>query len=111
MTTDPVGLFDGGEALWAGVTALHDLDDAQLATLEQACRQRDRADALAEKASTGDASALRHEREAGLAMTRLLAAMRLPDDAGRRPQARQLRGVQQPSAGRSVEDRLRAVPS
>ncbi len=98
-------------ALWAGVTALHlDLDGAQLATLEQACRQRDRADALAEKASTGDASALRHEREAGLAMTRLLAAMRLPDDAGRRPQARQLRGVQKPGKVSSL-DRARQVKS
>ncbi len=77
MTVEPVGLFDGGTALWTGVIALHDLDDAQLATLEQACRQRDRADALADKASTGDASALRNEREAGLAMTRLLAALRL----------------------------------
>ncbi len=89
-------------ALWAGVTALHlDLDGAQLATLEQACRQRDRADALADKASTGDASALRNEREAGLAMTRLLAALRLPDDAGRRPQARQVRGGSE--AGEGVE--------
>jgi hypothetical protein len=76
---------------------LHEPDPPQLATLELACRQRDRCDALAPDAAAGDAGALRHERDSALAMTRLLAALRLPDEAGRKPQARQLRGVQAPS--------------
>ena len=105
----PNGLRTGGRALWAGVTELHELDVAQLAILEQACRQRDRADSLAEKSATGDPGALRHEREAGLAMTRLVAALRLPDPAtGSRPQARQLRGVQKPSRP-NAKGRLQSV--
>jgi hypothetical protein len=42
-----------------------------------------------------------------LAMTRLLAALRLPDAAGRKPQARQIRGVQAPSSSRSALERSR----
>jgi hypothetical protein len=69
----------------------------QLATLELACRQRDRCDTLAPEAAAGDPGALRHERDAALTMTRLLAALRLPDEAGRKPQARRMRDVQVPS--------------
>jgi hypothetical protein len=54
--------------------------------LEQACRQRDRCDTLASDAAAGDRGALRHERDSALAMTRLLAALRLPDEGGRKPQ-------------------------
>jgi len=100
----PKGLRPGGKALWQGVVGDHDdLDTGQLVTLEAACRQRDRADQLAAAAATGEPSALRHERESALAMTRLLAAMRLPDAAGKRPIARQVRGVQGPSKVSSLE--------
>ena len=105
----PDGLSGGGSTLWDAMTEAHELDGAQLATLEMACRQRDRADQQAEKAAAGDASALRHEREASLAMSRLIAALRLPDEAGRRPQRRQIRGVQRPSTKTSARDRLKAV--
>ncbi len=118
MTT-PTGLRAGGEALWRAVTAIHDdLDDTQLVTLEAACRQRDRTDQLATAAATGDAGALRHERDAALAMVRLLSALRLPNAAGRRAQLRSIRGVHQspvkPSsleraaARSSVKERLRS---
>lgn len=91
----PKSLERAGQALWKGVTeANDDLDSRQLATLEAACRQRDRADQLAEAAATGDVSALRHEREAYLAMARLLTSLRLPDPkTGKRPQMRGIRGV------------------
>ncbi len=100
----PKGLRSGGRRLWEGIAGDNELDDGQLATLEQACRQRDRADSLASAAASGDPSALRHEREAGLAMTRLIAALRLPDEkSGKRPQSRQVRGVQKPSTVSSLE--------
>lgn len=99
MTETPNDLLEGGAALWRSVIEKHDdLDGPQLATLEAACRQRDRADSLAAKAATGDPGALRHEREANLAMTRLLVSLRLPDERGRRPQLRSLRGVQHATA-------------
>jgi hypothetical protein len=40
-------------------------------------------------------------------MTRLLAALRLPDEAGRKPQARQIRGVHAPSSPVSALERAR----
>ena len=102
--TAPKGLRAGGRRLWAGLTDVHDLDVAGLATLELACRQRDRADALAAEAAAGDPGALRHERDASLAMARLIASLRLPDAAsGQRPQRRQLRGVQRPSSVASLD--------
>lgn len=107
--TAPRGLKAGGRRLWDGITSDHPaLDSGQLALLEQACRQRDRADSLAAAAADGDPGALRHERDSAMAMARLLAAIRLPDEkTGRRPQARQTRGVQRPS--KSTRDRLQAV--
>jgi hypothetical protein len=95
----PAGLASGGLALWNAVTGLHELAPPQLATLELACRQRDRCDALAPGAAAADPGALRHERDSALAMPRLLAALRLVDEAGRKPQSRQLGGVQEPAAG------------
>src|SRR4051812_27069152 len=106
MTT-PKELGTGGRDLWRSVTDQHDLTGPQLATLEVACRQRDRADQLAEAAVKGDVSALRHEREASLAMARLIASLRLPDPlSGRRPQFRSIRGVHRPTIQSTVEERL-----
>ena len=94
--TAPRGLGAGGRVLWRGITEAQELDVGQLATLEAACRQRDRADSLAKSATTGEVSALRHEREASLAMVRLLTALRLPDPrTGSRSQLRSIRGVHQ----------------
>lgn len=111
MAGIPRGLRSGGKALWVGLSEHHDLDAGQVATLEGACRQRDRADLLASAAGAGDASALRQERDSLLAMARLIAALRLPNEAGKRPQARQLRGVQQPSGKVSSLDKARAAKS
>lgn len=110
MTARPVpeGLQGPGRALWLGVTTDHDLDAPQLATLEAACRQCDRAASLADKAAEGDASALRHEREASLAMARLVAALRLPDPAtARRPQLRSIRGIHQSPTKPTALERAR----
>jgi len=107
MTETPAGLAPGGRALWSAVTGLHELDPPQFVMLEQACRQRDRCDALAPDAAAGYPGALRHERDAALAMTRLLAALRLPDDGGRKPQARHIRGVQAPSVPMLALERAR----
>lgn len=105
----PRGLSAGGRSLWSGITGDTDLDAGQLATLELACRQRDRADSLAPAAAGGDPVALRQERDCALAMARLLAALRLPDPvSGRRPQARQVRGVQQPTVTGKVSSLERA---
>ena len=109
MTEAPVGLAPGGRVLWRAVAGLHELDRPQLATLEQACRQRDRCDVLAPEAVAGNPGTLRHERDAALAMTGLLAALRLPDAAGRKPQARPIRGVQAPSVPMSALERGRLL--
>jgi hypothetical protein len=110
MTQTPRGLASGGKKLWTQVLETHDLDEMQVAMLEQACRQRDRTDTLArlnyEAGDEPDQSNLRQERDAALAMSRLLAALRLPDEAGRKPQARQIRGVQSPTK-LSAAERMR----
>ena len=107
MTAPPAGLASGGVALWSAVSNLHELDPSQLATLEQACRQRDRCDTLAPNAAAGDPGALRHERDSALAMARFLTALRPPDDGGCKPQARRIQGVQAPSVPMSALERAR----
>ena len=113
-----------GARLWSSLTA----QDAEL--LEElcprrevaltACRAADRLDALEELAATTDfvlegrSGPYTHPvhvevRQAGLALARHVAALRLPDQAtGKRPQARQVRGVQVPASG-SARDRLKVV--
>lgn len=113
-----------GGRLWASLTA----QDADLLVEDcprrevalTACRAADRLDALEELAAEtpfileGRSGPMTHPvhvevRQAGLALARHLAALRLPDEAtGKRPQARQVRGVQRPSRG-SSRDRLKAV--
>lgn len=107
MNEVPAGLASGGRALWSAVLDSHVLDAPRLAMLEQACRQRDRCDTLAADAANGDHGALRHERDAAMAMTRLLAALRLTTESGHRSQARQMRGVQAPSSPISALERAR----
>jgi len=112
----PEGLESGGLALWSAVTAAHELDVMQMVQLTEACRAKDRLDRL-DALLRGEIdtwcvlrhSALRQDYElkvdsaATLAnstadhMKKLLNALRLPDESGRRPQRRGPRGVQKPS--------------
>ena len=98
----------GGRALWDAVTADHDdLDQVQLVQLTEACRMKDRLDKLDEllrgdvsawasiESSDGGRpsvlvinSALDKANTTANAMKQLLAAMRLPDESGKRPQQR-----------------------
>ena len=108
----------GGQRLWDAIAEAHELDEAQRVQLVEACRMKDRLDQL-DLLLRGDVSTWVsiHESEgrpavlvinAALAqanttantMKQLLAAMRLPDSSGKRPQqrggARGAYGVQTP---------------
>ena len=98
------GLQAGGRALWDAITGEHELDAAQKVQLLEACRIKDRCDHLDEVARITDAeSVLSYVELVKLAnatantMKQLLAALRLPDAAGVRPQYRGPRGAQAPS--------------
>ena len=107
---------EGGQALWDAITAAHELDPMQSAQLVEACRAKDRLDkldallrgdvecwtSLVEDAS-GTTSvlvinrALTEANATANLMKQLLAALRLPDAAGKRPQFRGPRGAQAPT--------------
>lgn len=117
MTDMPDGLADGGAALWSAITADHDdLDAMQLAQLTEACRAKDRLDRLdlvlrgdvdtwaeiavdreGEPISLRIDTALQRANDTANVMKQLLAALRLPDAAGKRPQYRGPRGSQAPT--------------
>ncbi len=105
----PSDLRQRGVKLWDALVERCS-DGSQEVVLHEACRLADRLDLLAvEVGEDGPASgAARRARDSAQAMARLIAALRLPDAAGRRPQARQLRGVQGPSKV-SARDRLKVV--
>ena len=103
----PAGLGSGGSALWRDITSAHELDAAQIVQLTEACRAKDRLDKLDEVLRgdanvwceilsdfDGNATSLRIDAALDKANTtanllkQLLAAMRLPDESGKRPQAR-----------------------
>lgn len=136
----PSGLGAGGRALWRAITGDHDLDAAQRVQLEEACRAKDRLDKL-DALLRGDADAwcflkrdpiddtkytlvvtgaLAKANETAAGMKQLLAALRLPDEAGKRPQQRGgARGAYTPSGTGSASkpgkvsslDRARAAKS
>lgn len=108
----------GGQRLWDAITEKHELDEAQRVQLVEACRMKDRLDQL-DLLLRGDVStwvsihelegspsvlvvnaALAQANTTANAMKQLLAAMRLPDSSGKRPQqrggARGAYGVQTP---------------
>jgi hypothetical protein len=115
----PTGLGAAGRTLWAEITAEHELDPMQRVTLEEACRAKDRLDKLNE-ILRGEAdvwchlvedanepatytlkvsAALTQSNATANLMKQLLAALRLPDAAGKRPQQRGgARGSYAPSA-------------
>lgn len=131
----PAGLAVGGRALWLEVCEAHELDAPQRVTLLEACRAKDRLDRL-DEILRGDVeswmtlvhnvrtedyelkidAALAQANSTANLMKQLIAALRLPDEAGRRPQQRGgARGSYKPSgkAGGSVSslDRARAAKS
>ena len=129
-TKAPTGLGAGGRALWKSITDDHDLDASQMVQLTEACRAKDRLDKLdallrgdvdtwAEVYIDNDGNpvslridaALQRANDTANLLKQLLAALRLPDAAGKRPQRRAARGAQAPSVpGGKVSsiDRARA---
>jgi hypothetical protein len=115
-----------GQRLWDNLLAQDvSLADELNPTREvalTACRTADRVEELERQASEvdpvveGRVGPMIHPlyaevRQQAALLARLVAALRLPDSAsGRRPQHRQVRGVQQPSSVASI-DRLRSVKS
>lgn len=114
--TAPKGLATRGRRLWREIAEEHTLDAMQKVILEEACRTADRLDQLEEKLSgredawahlrtradsmihTDDGvgvtidlvvdNALTEARQQQNVFKQLLAALRLPDAAGARPQQR-----------------------
>jgi hypothetical protein len=112
-----------GKRLWASLVAQDASLDVESYPLREvaltACRTADRVEQLetlavvVEPVVQGKAGPMIHPllaevRQQSALLARLIAALRLPDEAtGKRPQHRQVRGVQQPAAVSSL-DRARA---
>ena len=131
----PAGLDAGGAALWVSVVEAHTLDEVQAVQLLEACRAKDRLDKLdlllrgdvdtwarvMHRTRTEDYElhiddALGKANSTANQMKQLLASLRLPDDAGKRPQARGgARGSYAASAAKAGKvsslDRARAAKS
>ena len=102
----PANLAKGGRALWDAIADAHDLDAGQLVQLEEACRAKDRCDALDRTVRTLEAegdlkdylSAVAAANASANQMKQLIAALRLPDpQTGKKPQFRGPRGAQKPT--------------
>ncbi len=116
VVVSPAELGPGGTALWGAVRVDEDLDAVQEVQLLEACRAKDRLDRLDAVLRSGDeaawAAALSQANATANLLKQLLAAMRLPDVSGKRPQFRGARGVQRPSGLKvSSLDRARAAKS
>jgi hypothetical protein len=121
MTTD---LGARGQRLWGNLLAQDKLLEDEANPMREvalsACRTADRVDRLERLAQETDPVVegrqgpmihplLAEVRQQAALLARLVAALRLPDQStGKRPQHRQVRGVQQPS-GVSSLDRARAA--
>jgi hypothetical protein len=83
VTDTPSGLKAGGAALWAAVTEAHTLDAMQEVQLLEACRCKDRLDALAPiiEAEPASDALVRANATANL-LKQLLAALRVGEAAG-----------------------------
>jgi hypothetical protein len=108
-----------GQRLWDNLlgqdTSLEDEGNPMREVALTACRTADRVEHLEGLAATTDpvvegrAGPMIHPllaevRQQAALLARLVAALRLPDEAtGKKPQRRQLRGVQKPSAVSSLE--------
>lgn len=107
----PKGLQRSGRSLWRSVVETYELTTAERLLLGECCRVADRLDALHE-AHEGEAMTVTNfkgdevahpllveARQQGIVYARLIAALRLPDDAvdgeteAKRPQRRSTRGA------------------
>ena len=96
----PADLGPSGLAFWTTLTDTFDFDPHDLALVEEASRVKDRLDELdaviraegvtitTAKGDTKAHPALVEARGQGIVLTRLVASLRLPDDAGARTQHR-----------------------
>ena len=96
----PSGLKTAGKKLWDSVIADFDLEEHEKITLKEACRTADRLDELDKEMesepltvvnSKGDETAnprIVEQRQQAMVFTRLIASLRLPDEAGAVPQHR-----------------------
>jgi CheY-like chemotaxis protein len=114
----PTQLRKAGKALWVELTEKYDdFSPHEMALLVQACQVSDRLAELNElvdregatvhAAVSGDLRAhpaLIEARQQQITLARLLAAMRLPDSDGLRPQQRQVRGIYQAKRLRQLRD-------
>jgi hypothetical protein len=119
----PFDLGTRGARLWVSLLAQDSSLEAEDAPMREvaltACRTADRVEqlealsALVDPVVEGRTGPMIHPllaevRQQSALLARLVAALRLPDEAtGKKPQRRQMRGVQQPSAVSSL-DRARA---
>lgn len=107
VSRTPTGLSTGGRTLWKSITDAHDLNAIQQVTLLEACRSKDRLDKL-DEILRGDVevwatlvhdtrtedyelkidAALSQANSTANLLKQLLAALRLPDEAGKKPQQR-----------------------
>ena len=112
-------LAPGGLALWNGVTEVHDLDATQASQLLEACREKDRCDAINRMIAAADdpktyLALVSKANETANQMKQLIAALRLPDiKTGKKPQYRGARGAYSSGGGQKVSslDRARAAKS
>lgn len=96
----PARLKKTGRELWASVVSEYDLDEHEIITLKEACRTADRLDELDREMEEqpltvfnvrGDEVAnprIVEQRQQSLVFTRLMASLRLPNEAGEQPQRR-----------------------
>lgn len=106
-------LNSGGRELWDGISENYELDEAQKVQLLEACRAKDRCDQLDELLrghisvwAQMDVLGVEFElvvdkafdkaNTAATLMKQMIAAMRLPDEAGKRPTFRSARGAVAP---------------
>ncbi|MCS5718595.1 terminase [Herbiconiux sp. CPCC 205763] len=100
MTTpESLDLGDSGSALWTALTELVDFDVHETSLLTEACRIKDRLDALdviirAEGVTVTSPQGVKahpavvEARNQQLTLARLLASLRIPDEDDVRPQRR-----------------------
>lgn len=110
MGDAPKGLGTAGRSLWSAVTALYELEQHELVMLGGVCVVADRVQALDAVVDADGVvlhtdrglvphPALVEGRQQRITQQRLLSAMRLPNQDGKVPQHRGIRGVYQ--GGRS----------